>query len=121
MSRKVSLPILAVLPAAQLKEVSERMFQEAVVHYAREHGWSVHHATMPGFKLQDGSYRGSALAGWPDLFLCRGSHARAYELKSEKGRPTAEQRVWLETLGEAGITTGIYRPRDAAELMEALK
>lgn len=121
MIRKVSLQILAVLPPAQLREVTERMFQFSVVEYAKQRGWKVHFATAAGTPKSDGSWRGTALGGWPDLFLCRGSHARAYELKSEKGRPSSEQREWLEALEIAGIQAGVYRPSQAGELMEMLK
>jgi hypothetical protein len=41
------------------------------------------------------------------------------ELKTEKGRPTAEQLVWLDAITAAGGDAGIWRPSDV-EVIESV-
>lgn len=82
--------------------VTERDLQRAVIDLARLCGWRVY-------------FVWSSLhspAGWPDLFLLRGTQALALELKSHRGRLTDAQRETLAALAEAGIPTAVVRPAD---------
>lgn len=51
--------------------------------------------------------------GFPDIVAVRNGDLLFYELKTEKGRESVEQRAWLEALAEVpGIDVGVWRPRD---------
>lgn len=56
-------------------------------------------------------------AGVPDLFLpyqAKGRCGLWIEMKSEKGRPTALQKDWLEYLDSAGYRTAVCHSMDEA-------
>lgn len=74
-------------------------------------GWLVHHETD--------SRRTSE--GWPDLVLVRGAEIIIAELKSEKGKVTVAQGVWLDRLAICGIETHVWRPSQMEEIAERLK
>jgi len=93
--------------------MTEREFQRAVVELARLMGWRVHH-TRPAL-----TQRGRWLtpiqgdAGFPDLVLCRPPRLILAELKRVGGKPTAEQRGWLEALQAcAGVECYLWTPAD---------
>jgi hypothetical protein len=48
--------------------------------------------------------------GWPDLVISGPEHVLFVELKSEKGRVTAEQAEWLDALDRAGGNVYVWRP-----------
>jgi hypothetical protein len=51
--------------------------------------------------------------GWPDVVLVRDGRLLALELKSERGRPTSDQRAWLTALSTVpGVTALLVRPSD---------
>ena len=122
MTRKISLPVMAALPPALLKEVHEHDLQLAVWRYAEMQGWRCHYTARSAFRLQDGSYRGTATPGWPDVIAIRAGVMWAIELKSEVGRVRPEQREWMALLADVpGVNTAIWRPRDAQAAIEALR
>ena len=93
--------------------MTEREFQQAVVQLARLMGWRVHH-TRPAL-----TQRGRWLTpvqgdvGFPDLVLCRPPRLIVAELKRVGGKPTAEQRGWLEALQAcAGVECCLWTPAD---------
>ncbi len=51
-------------------------------------------------------------AGWPDLALCGASGFITRELKTERGRLTADQQRWGSMLRQAGIDWDVWRPDD---------
>jgi hypothetical protein len=59
-------------------------------------------------------------AGFPDLFLLRGSQKIVAELKRDGGRVTAGQQAWLAAFELAGIEAWVWRPRDIAEVQAVL-
>jgi len=85
-----------------LPQESEKQFQAAIVDLAQQLGWHCFHTF---------DSRRSA-SGFPDLFMVRGRRAIAAELKSDTGRVTEAQDVWLAALAEAGVETFVWRPRD---------
>jgi hypothetical protein len=114
-SRRKSLPLL--LSAA----TSEREFQRRVVEAARQLGWRVHH-TRPA------QHRGGRWltplqgdAGLPDLILLRPPRCIVAELKSERGRVSAEQQAWLDGFRQVlGIEVYVWRPSDWQAIVETL-
>jgi hypothetical protein len=57
-------------------------------------------------------------AGVPDLFLpipCNGYHGLFIELKTPTGRPTPEQKQWIDALNEQGYKAVICKGLIAAQ------
>ncbi len=50
--------------------------------------------------------------GWPDLVIAYPGRLLVRELKTAKGKVTAEQSIWLALLAGAGLDTGVWRPAD---------
>lgn len=50
--------------------------------------------------------------GFPDLVLVGRGRVLYRELKTETGRVSPEQKVWLDALQSAGQDAGIWRPPD---------
>lgn len=82
--------------------MKERDLQDKVVRLARSLGWLTYHThdsrrSEPGF---------------PDLVLLHPARGRLLwrELKTEKGRATPAQKVWLAALSAVGMDAGLWRP-----------
>ena len=92
--------------------LSERDFQAQVVQLAKLTGWRVYHTydsrrSNPGF---------------PDLVLVRAPRVILAELKRERGRVTAAQREWGETLRACpGVEYYLWRPSDWDEIEQVLR
>ena len=84
---------------------SEADFQSWVVAYARSRSWLVAH-------LRDS--RGQDADGLCDLIMARAGVVHLIELKSETGKTTPRQDVWL-----AASENHLFRPSQRAEV-EAL-
>ena len=90
--------------------MTEKQFQAQVVELAQTLGWLVYHTydsrrSVPGF---------------PDLVMVRNGVIHFAELKSEKGKLTPEQRLWLTELGR-GRVVYLWRPSDWDEIVEVLR
>ena len=90
--------------------VSERQFQQSVIDAARALGWRVYHTH---------DARHSA-AGFPDLICLRAGRGLALELKTMRGRASAEQVVWLDAFAGTVFRSGLYRPCDWDALLDAI-
>lgn len=66
--------------------MTERVFQDAVTEFAQLHGWLVYHTH---------DSRRSA-PGFPDLTMVRNGRVVFAELKTERGRVTADQARFME-------------------------
>jgi hypothetical protein len=84
------------------RQMTERALQDAVVELASRLGWLTYH-THDSRRSQP---------GFPDLVLVHEPWRRllVVELKREKGRLSPAQRVWLDALAAAGVTTAVWRP-----------
>lgn len=99
----------------------EKDFQGAVVDMARLSGWRVAHfrpaRTKHGWKTPvsaDG-------VGFPDLILVRGDRLVIAELKSDTGKVSDEQTVWLDAFAEVpNLEVFVWRPREWSEVVETL-
>lgn len=61
--------------------------------------------------------------GWPDLVLAGPAGVLFRELKSARGVPSEEQRLWLGALRAAGQDAGLWRPTDwrSGRILEELR
>lgn len=100
-----------------LQLMSEDDFLRKVIDYAHWHNWLVAHfrpaQTGKGWRTP---MQGDA--GYIDLTLARNGVVLFYELKSERGHPTAAQIAWLSALAPA---SRLYRPSDWPKIQLELK
>jgi hypothetical protein len=93
---------------------SERVFTDTLIREATARGWMVAHfrpaKTDKGWRT---AMQGDA--GFPDLALARGGQTILAELKSEKGRVSAEQKLWL-----AASHGYLWRPSDWESILTTL-
>lgn len=101
-------------PGVRLGVLSEREWQTWVLDVARLAGWTLRYHTF------DSRRSG---AGFPDLLLARPRTGEviAVELKSERGRITADQAAWLAAFEAAGVPAFVWRPSDHDEVVSALR
>lgn len=83
-------------------DMSEDTLQTRVEQIARELGWR-HYHTYNSRRSQP---------GFPDLVMVRRGRIVWRELKSMKGRVSADQRKWLDALEKANADVGVWRPID---------
>jgi hypothetical protein len=105
--------ITAALPLT----LSESDFKATVLDYAMLRKWRVSHF-RPSINRR--GYWSTPLEGHPgcpDLILARNGDVLLAELKSQGGRPTREQRVWLEAAGPCGR---LWKPSDWPQILEEL-
>lgn len=83
--------------------ITEARFQTQVLELAAAMGWKAYHTR---------DSRGSA-PGFPDLVLTDGRRVIFAELKTERGKPTADQLAWLSDLEHAqAVDAYLWRPSD---------
>jgi len=92
--------------------VTEKRFLAELIKLLELTGWRVYHTY---------DSRRSA-PGFPDLMAVKGPRLLALEVKTESGRLTPEQRVWLAELSAVpGVSAYVVRPGpDLAELVSIL-
>ena len=88
--------------------MSEDALQTHVISAARTFGWRVVHfrpaRTDKGWRT---AYTGDS--GFPDLVLARNGRVLCVELKSHRGRPDENQKLWAQEMGES---YRLWRPLD---------
>ena len=89
-------------------EMSEDDLQTRIIAAAEANGWRVvHHRPAKTAKGWRTAVQGHA--GFPDLVLARDGVIIVAELKSRRGHPTDDQKLWLEALG---VHVRLWRPQD---------
>ena len=113
------------MTAGTLFAMTEREWQEQVTDLATLTGWSWAHwrpaMTSRGWRTP---CSGPIAAGFVDLVLVRPAPRAGLlfvELKSDKGALRPEQRSVHDVLRSAGLTVHVWRPRDWAAVVEALR
>lgn len=94
-----------------------------VLSLARKCGWKVVHFHDSRRSIGRGRMVGDSDAkGWPDLVLMHPGRGVILfrELKSEKGRPTPEQRDIIDSLRACGMDACVWRPTDENQIIETL-
>lgn len=89
--------------------LSEDQLKKRIIDTAMLYGWRVCHV-RPARK-RNGTWITpiEGHAGLPDLVLARDGQVLLVELKSERGKPTADQLAWLEAAGDNGH---LWHPSD---------
>ena len=96
-----------VLAVPEVPVVSEKAFMQAVIRYAKEHGWICYHT--------HDSRR--SLPGYPDLTLVRNGVCLWSEVKVPGGVLSLQQAHWLTALGEVRETAAfLWQPEDWPEI-----
>lgn len=97
--------------------VSEATLQDAIFKYALPRGWWVTHfrpaQTARGWRTPI-----EGMPGFPDLAMARNGEVIVAEVKSQQGRATPGQKLWLHELGEHGR---LWKPSDWPEIQEELR
>ena len=98
----------------------EAELQANVIDLAQVLGWRVVHfrpaQTSKGWRT---AVQGDG-KGYPDLTLLRGNRGIAAELKSARGKVTAEQAAWLGAFLATGWEVHVWRPADWVEGVRAV-
>src|SRR5262245_6879727 len=92
----------------------------AVLDYARLRGWITLHQrparTRRGWRT---AIQGDP--GFPDFVAIRNGRLVIAELKSDTGKTTSDQRVWLSAFRDVpGVETYLWRPASWNEIVEVL-
>ncbi len=116
--------MLSTANRAEMKNVirlPEREFQNQILELAELYKWRVH-AERPA-RTKDGwrtPIQGEP--GFPDLVLVRGSRLILAELKSDKGKVSDDQELWLKAFAQVCVVeTGVWRPRDWEDIVQVLQ
>ena len=116
MRRKEKLQYSPLVPTLSLMD--ERTFQRQVEATATLFGWYAYHVV---------DSRRCTSAGFPDLVLSHPATdtqpARTIfaELKTETGRVSKHQHIWLTTLRASGMDVRVWRPSNEQEIEATLK
>ena len=93
----------------------EKTFMGQLLQAARLHGWITYH-TFDSRRSPE---------GFPDLAVVRPEPGRGdvylWELKSNTGKLTMAQQLWLTALDGKRITAGLVRPAYFADLAHLLQ
>lgn len=103
--------------------LTERQFQQQVVHLAHLHRWRVMHV-RPTIGRRGGQaawQTATSTPGWPDLTLWRPGQLLLVELKTDRGRLSPAQREVIGSLQDAGVDVRVWRPADWPEIETTLK
>lgn len=112
MSADPKMQLSKARQALASKGPSEAAFQAQVKDLAALYRWDVYHTHRSQFSE----------AGFPDLICVRDDVMLALELKTETGKVTPEQELWLAKLAAVpGVTARLLRPSQYDELLELFR
>lgn len=96
---------------------TEAQLQEGIITAARRLGWIVHHSRRTTTRRRDGTIVHhtplSGHPGFPDLVLVRDGRWLVLELKTETGRVSPDQAMWLSTMTSQPRVAELWRSRGA--------
>ena len=90
--------------------MTEKAFQSKVISIAKKLGWSVYH-TYDSRRSEP---------GYPDLTLVRDRVIFA-ELKTETGKLSQTQSVWIDLLKKADAEVYVWRPSHMNQIIKTLQ
>jgi hypothetical protein len=99
--------------AQVLSAVTEKMWQRQVESWARRAGWLPYHTH---------NSMGST-SGFPDLVLLRPRTSEVIyaELKTDRGKLSQPQLLWIDALKACGQRVFVWRPSDEQVVQETLQ
>ncbi len=101
-------------------DMTERQYQSWIELRARERGWALQFHVLRS-QVQGRWVTNTSSVGVPDLWLLHpGGAFLVLEVKSEKGKPTPEQKQWVASLQGAGVAAYVVRPSDAKAVLAKL-
>jgi hypothetical protein len=111
-----------VTRAQKVKPMGEGEFLRLVCHLLRLGGWRFTHSRPAIDRSGKWSTPIQGDRGFPDVFAVHADRGLtiAIELKTDKGKTTAEQDAWIEDLDRVGIRTGVWRPAEIDEITQFL-
>jgi hypothetical protein len=93
--------------------MTEKVWQAEVIALARHYQWLIYHPLPSMNRRGTWATHANGDIGFPDLVLAHHRYGTVFaELKTNRGRLTATQQVWLDTLHSSGCETAVWRPRD---------
>lgn len=98
-------------------KLSEADFQRRVMDTARLAGFRVAHFRPAMTQRGRWVTPMAGDTGFPDLVLAKAGLVLCAELKTDTGKPSAQQLAWLEQLGDHGR---LWRPSDWAQVLSDL-
>ena len=107
---RIARPV-SIMSEPERVPISEKDFRRQVTQLAQLQGWKVHYNWTELHSAK----------GWPDLTLCRLSRLVFAELKSDKGKTTAEQEEWLDALRQTNVEVYLWRPTDFDNIVKVLE
>lgn len=100
-----------------MAELSEEDLQARILQAAELYGWRAAHfrpaRTAKGWRTPMSGH-----PGLPDLVLARDGVVLLAELKSRRGQPTDDQKLWLDALG---AHARLWRPADWPAIQNELR
>ena len=103
-------------------KLSETAFGSQVESLLKLYGWRYTHF-RPAFTNKGYRTPLTGHKGFPDYCAVRGGRLLFIELKSEDGKLSPEQQMWLDDLEEVRLigAVRVFRPSDFETVMELLK
>ena len=99
-------------------EMTEEQFLLRVTSQAEDLGWKWIHQRPA--RLANGGWvtpvQGNGAKGWLDVTLWRGRRLIIAELKTDRGRVSADQELRLEELRQTPAEVYLWRPRDQDQI-----
>lgn len=94
-----------ITTATTAPNLTEAQFQQQVIDLAKLHGYLLIYHTHNSRRSEP---------GFPDLVLVSLSRELCLirELKTEQGRLSPAQTLWLGGMRKAGLNAGVWRPSD---------
>jgi hypothetical protein len=96
------------------KKMSESDFKDILVSVAKRYGWLVHHDLPAQNSRGRWATHVQGDAGFPDLLMIHPNSGKifAIELKSDSGKLSPGQKIWLNAFEKAGIYNAVLKPSD---------
>lgn len=102
--------------------MTEDDFLATVLDLASWAGWRRFHPRPAQYQSGRWATHYSGDQGFPDLVLVHPRHGCIFaELKSDTGRPTAAQEMWIQDLRHAGAEVYLWRPSDLEQIKDRLR
>jgi hypothetical protein len=94
--------------------MTETEFKDILIGVAKRYGWLVHHDLPAQNSRGRWGTHVQGDVGFPDLLLLHPVSGKlfAIELKSQTGRLTPGQKIWLLAFENAGIYNAVLKPSD---------